>query len=60
MNGYIAFYNGKQKEIMASSLYGAKLAAIEYFNVSKSKQSLIAVVLAEKNGEQVTTSTASL
>ena len=53
MNGYIAFYNDKQIEIRAESLYAAKLEAIKQLKVSKSKQGLLAVVLAEKGGEQV-------
>lgn len=40
--GWVAFYNGKRLEIIkgkdATSLYGAKLYAIEYFRVPKSKQ----------------------
>ena len=53
MNGYIAFYNDKEIEIRAESLYAAKLEAIKQLKVQKSKQGLLAVVLAEKSGEQV-------
>lgn len=53
MNGYIAFYNDKQIEIRASSLYAAKLEAVKQLKVPKSKQGLLAVVLAEKDGKQV-------
>jgi len=54
MNGYIAIYNSKRVEIMADSLYGAKVQAISELRVPKSKQGLLSVTLAEKNGEQVT------
>ncbi len=58
-HGYIAFYGGKRVEIQADSLYGAKLKAIEMLKVPKSKQGLLAVELAEKDGEQVTTTITS-
>jgi len=58
-HGYIAFYGGKRIEIQADSLYGAKLKAIEMLKVPKSKQGLLAVELAEKDGEQVTTTITS-
>lgn len=53
MNGYIAFYNCKQIEIHAKSLYEAKVEALKQLKVPKSKQGLLAVVLAEKDGKQV-------
>lgn len=53
MNGYIAFYNDKQIEIRAKSLYEAKVEAIKQLKVLKSKQGLLAVVLAERDGKQV-------
>lgn len=53
MNGYIAFYDGLLIEIHAKSLYEAKVEAIKQLKVPKSKQGLLAVVLAEKDGEQV-------
>lgn len=53
MNGYIAFYNDKQIEIRAESLYTARLEAVKQLKVPKSKQGLLAIVLAEKGGEQV-------
>lgn len=58
-HGYIAFYGGRRVEIHADSLYGAKLKAIEMLKVPKSKQGLLAVELAEKDGEQVTTTITS-
>ncbi len=47
LKGWIAFYGGKQVEILlgkdANDLYGAKQFAIKYFNVPKSKQGLLAI-----------------
>ncbi len=54
MNGYIAFFNGKQHELYADSLLDAKEKAIEHFKPAKSKRHLVSVVLAEKNGQPVT------
>lgn len=59
MNGYMGFYNGKTCEVYADSLYAAKLKAVEHFKPRKSQQHMVSVVLCEKNGEQVTHSTAS-
>jgi hypothetical protein len=53
MNGYIAFFNGKQTEIHAETQYAAKVKAEEFFKPVKSKKHLITVVLAEKEGKQV-------
>ena len=53
MNGYLAFYNDKEIEIRAEGLYAAKLEAIKQLKVPKSKQGLLAVMLAEKGGEPV-------
>lgn len=47
MRKYLAFYQGKKIEITADSLYAAKLQAIESMRVPKSKQGLLAVVLAD-------------
>jgi len=52
-NGYIAMWNGKREEIYADSLYAAKLKAIEKMKIPKSKQGLLSVTLAEKDGEDV-------
>lgn len=60
MNGYIAFYNGKQKEIYAASSYAAQQAAEKHFNTPKSKRHMISVVLAEKDGKHVMHSTAAV
>ena len=51
--GYVAFYNGKQIELYASSLYDAKQKAVATFKAPKSKQHMVSVLLAEKNGEAV-------
>jgi len=53
MNGYVCFYSDKQIEIHAKSLYEAKVEAIKQLKVPKSKQGLLAVVLADKDGKQV-------
>ncbi|MFK4131985.1 hypothetical protein ACI2KR_06775 [Pseudomonas luteola] len=60
MYGYIAFFNGKRAELYADSLFDAKLKAIAHFKPAKSKQHLVSVMLAEKDGEPVIHSTASL
>jgi hypothetical protein len=51
--GYIAYYNGQKKELTANDMYQAKLKAIEHFKVPRSKQGLLAVVLAEVDGKPV-------
>ena len=45
MKKYIVFYNNKKTEIIAESLYSAKLKAIDILNIPKSKQGLMAVSL---------------
>lgn len=51
-NGYIAFYKGKQVEVMADSSYQAQQKAAAHFKAKKSYD--VTVMLAEKEGEQVT------
>ena len=51
-NGYIAFYKGKCIEIYAKTSFEAQKKAAELLKAKKSYEVL--VVLAEKNGEQVT------
>jgi len=51
--GYIAFYNGNKIELYDSSLLKAKERAVALFNVPKSKQHLVSVHLAEKDGVAV-------
>lgn len=53
MNGYIAFFNNKRIEIYAASLWEAHEKAVKQLKIPKNKQGLLAVVLAEKNGEAV-------
>ena len=52
MNGYIAFYKGKKKEVMAESSYEAQKKASVLFRAKKSYE--VTVVLAEKDGKPVT------
>lgn len=52
MNGYIAFYKGKQLEVYAPSSYEAQQKAAALFKARKSYE--VTVMLAEKDGQQVT------
>ena len=52
MNGYIAFYKGKQLEVYAETSYKAQMEAARIFKTKKSYE--VTVVLAEKNGVEVT------
>jgi hypothetical protein len=52
MNGYIAFYKGRKAEIHAATAYEAQQKAAALFKARKSYE--VTVVLAEKNGQQVT------
>lgn len=58
-HGYIGFFNGKRVELQADSLYEAKQQAIAHFKPAKSKAHMVHVELAEKDGEQVTTTITS-
>lgn len=51
-NGYVAFYKGKQMDVYADSSYQAQQKAAAAFKAKKSYE--VTVVLAEKEGEQVT------
>lgn len=53
MNGYVAFYNSQRLEIYAKDLWDAKQQAIAAFKVPKSKQHMVSVMLAEKDGHSV-------
>jgi hypothetical protein len=57
-NGYIAFYKGKRIEVYALTSYQAQIKAAEIFKAKKSYE--VTVMLAEKNGEQVTHSTTTI
>jgi hypothetical protein len=52
MNGYIAFYKGRQIEVHADTAYEAQQKAAALFKARKSYE--VTVVLAENNGQQVT------
>jgi hypothetical protein len=52
MNGYIAFYRGRKAEVHADTAYEAQQKAAALFKARKSYE--VTVVLAEKNGQQVT------
>lgn len=52
MNGYIAFYRGKQIEVYAPTSYEAQQIAAKQLKAKKSYE--VTVMLAERNGEQVT------
>lgn len=54
MNGYVAFYNRQRLEVYAKDLWAAKQQVIEKLKVPKSKQHLVSVLLAEKDGQPVT------
>lgn len=57
MNGYKAFFRGKTLEVYAESSYGAQQEAAKLFKARKSHE--VTVVLCERDGEQVTHSTAA-
>jgi ribosomal protein S5 len=48
MNGYVAFYAGRQTEVRAASLYAAKLAAVAFFKPRRSQEHMVHVHLAER------------
>lgn len=52
MNGYIAFYKGKRKEVYAETSYEAQNKAAKEFKAKKSWE--VNVTLAEIDGKQVT------
>jgi hypothetical protein len=52
MHGFIGFYRGKRFEVMANSSYEAQCKIATENKIKK--QADITVMLAEKNGEQVT------
>jgi hypothetical protein len=53
MNGYIAFYKGKQLEVYAETSYEAQEKAAVMFKVKPAKSYEVTVVLAELGGKQV-------
>lgn len=58
MNGYIAFYRGKALEVYASTSHEAQTIAAQKFKARKAYE--VDVYLCEKEGAQVTHSTASI
>ena len=53
MNGYVALFNGKRAEIIASTLWEAVQKARVALKVPKSKWGLLSVIIAEKDGNPV-------
>lgn len=51
MNGYIAIYKGKQKEVYAKTSYEAQLEAQKLFKAKKSYE--VDVYLCEKDEKEV-------
>ena len=54
MNIYIAFYKNQQKEIEAETAYQAQQCAAEAFKVPRKYSYRVSVMLAQKDGKQVT------
>jgi len=52
MNGYICFYRGRKIEVLADTSLQAQTKAAAQFKARKAYE--VTVVLAEKDGEQVT------
>jgi hypothetical protein len=58
LNGYVCFYKSKRTEVYASTTYEAQTKAAAFFKARKQYE--VTVVLAEKGGEVVVHSTASI
>jgi len=58
LNGYVCFYKSKRTEVYASTSYEAQTKAAAFFKARKQYE--VSVHLAEKAGEPVIHSTASL
>lgn len=54
MNGYVCFWRGQRCEVEAETTFQAQQKAQAIFGKRCKKRYEISVVLAEKNGEQVT------
>jgi alkyl hydroperoxide reductase subunit AhpF len=52
MNGYKAFWKGKETEVYAKTSYEAQKIAAKHFKAKKAYD--VTVVLCEKAGEQIT------
>ena len=53
MNGYKAFFKGKQIEIYSDSLYHAKVEACKQLKVPNRLEHMVSVVLCELAGKPV-------
>jgi hypothetical protein len=53
MNGYKAFYKGKETEVYAATSLAARDKAAEFWKVKPKDAYKVTVILCEKNGEQV-------
>lgn len=53
MNGYKAFYKGKETEVHAATSLEARNKAAEFWKVKQKDAYKVTVVLCEKDGEQV-------
>ena len=54
MNGYKAFFNGRETEVYADSLYAAKVKAVALFKPRRSQEHMVHVYLCEReDGSQV-------
>ena len=60
MNGYKAFYNGREIDVYAATLLAAKNQAVAQFKAPKSKAHMVSVALCEIDGATVTHSTAEI
>jgi hypothetical protein len=54
MNGYKAFFNGRELDIYANSLSEAKDKAVAAFKPSKAKRHMVHIHLCELAGKTVT------
>lgn len=55
MNGYKAFYSGKETDIYADTSFAAWEAAVKFFKAPKSKRHMVHVHLCELADKQVVT-----
>jgi hypothetical protein len=60
VNQYKVFFNSRNIEVYAYTLYGAKLMGIEHFKPRKSQQHMVHAHLIERDGQPVTHSTGDL
>lgn len=54
MNGYICFFKGRKVEVRANTSFEAQQAAVVALKLKPKQRVDITVVLAEKDGQQVT------